>query len=309
MLITNKKSIRNVDNFLKGFEEGDIVQIVLTDIDSFKNKLILMGFSSNLPIGESILPPIYGLVSDFNANGRYEPRKDLPKETHYATQTATIKAFGKHDVLITKQQPYKKYVVELVEEAPSFELVILKDTNDTKIISTKEFTNNEESKKLIKHSINLFLELFGECNVVDNEFLTRRRTKINRVNWNILPQGEIIWEKAKIKIDELLENTNIPNKEDTLDRFEYISRFSPDFMAIGNGGFNDYVVFGFKNKNLYVLENSFAGNATYIFNDDWKSISQFSKAQILKEDLQEYRLIHKRNWKRQIKEILTDETI
>lgn len=305
MIITNKKSIRNVDNFLKGFKAGDIVQIVLTDIDSFRNKLILMGFTSNLAIEESILPPIYGSVSDFNANGRYEPRKDLPKETYYVTQTATIKAYGKHDVLIIKQQPYQKYKVELVEEAPNLELFILTDNNNNKIISTKEFIYNQDSKKLIKHSINLFLELFGECNIVDDEFLTRVRTKLNRLNWNIFPQGEIIWEKAKIKIVELLEKTNIQNKEDTIDRFEYMSRFNPDFMAIGNGGFNDYVVFGFNDKNLYVLENSFAGNATYIFNDDWKIISQLTKAEILKENLQAYRLIHKKNWKRQIKNILS----
>ena len=266
MIITNKKSIRNVDNFLKGFEAGDIVQIVLTDIDSFRNKLILMGFTSNLAIGEIILPPIYGTVSDFNANGRYEPRKDLPKETYYTTQSTTIKAYGKYDVSIIKEQPYQKYKVELVEEAPNLELFILIDNNNNKIISTKEFIYNQDSKKLIKHSINLFLELFGECNIVDDEFLTRVRTKINRLNWNILPKGEIIWEKSKIKIVELLEKTNIQNKEDTIDRFEYISRFNPDFMAIGNGGFNDYVVFGFNNKNLYVLENSFAGNATYILN-------------------------------------------
>ena len=120
-----------------------------------------------------------------------------------------------------------------------------------------------------------------------------------------MPQGEIIWEKSKIKIVELLEKTNIQNKEDTIDRFEYISRFNPDFMAIGNGGFNDYVVFGFNDKNLYVLENSFAGNATYIFNDDWKIISQLTKAEILKENLQAHRLIHKKNWKLQIKNILS----
>jgi len=74
--------------------------------------------------------------------------------------------------------------------------------------------------------------------------------------------------------------------------------------ATGNGGFNDYVVFGFNNSDSYVLENSFAGNATYIFNNDWKTLSQLSKAEILAENLQEYRLIHKRNWKQKIREIL-----
>lgn len=308
MLITNKKSIRNVDNFLKGFEAGDLVQIVLTDIDSFKNKLILMGFSSDLPIGEKLLPPVFGRVSNYNANGEYELLKDLPKEKFYITQIREIKDWHGNNHTVFPSIEYQRYQRRLIN-VPSQEICILQDTNNEKVICSERIELNNESKEKIKHIINLFLELFGECNIVDNEFLTRVRTKINRVNWNILPQGEIPWQIAKIKIIELLEKTNIESREDTLDRFEYISRFNPDFMAIGNGGFSDYVVFGFKEKNLYVLENSFAGNATYIFRDDWKTISQLTKAEILKENLQAYRLIHKRNWKRQIKEILIQETI
>ncbi len=52
------------------------------------------------------------------------------------------------------------------------------------------------------------------------------------------------------------------------------------------------------------MENAFAGNATYVFKDDWINISQLTKAQILKENLQEDRLIHKKNWKRMITEKL-----
>ena len=303
MLINNKKSIRTVENYLQGFELGDMVQIVLTDIDNFKQKLILIGFSADLPVGEKLLPPVFGSVSDYNANGRYETLRDLPKEKFYITQTRKVKDWHGNYHTVFPSIKYERYQRRLID-APSQEITITQDTNGEKIISFEQTELNDANKETIKHTINLFLELFGECNVVDDEFLTRVRTRINRVNWNILPQGEIPWERLQSKIIELLEETNIESKEDTLDRFEYISRFSPDFMAIGNGGFNDYVVFGFKDKNLYVLENSFAGNATYIFNNNWQSISQLTKAQILKEDLQEHRLIHKKNWKQQIKIIL-----
>ena len=112
------------------------------------------------------------------------------------------------------------------------------------------------------------------------------------------------WSRLKKSLVELLNQASIENKEDSLKRFEYINGFSPDFVATGNGGFNDYVVFGFTDRNLYVLENSYAGNATYIFNKDWEILSQLSKAEILSEKLQEHRLIHRRNWRRNIGDIL-----
>ena len=303
----SQSKIHNVDRFLHEFQQNDHLYIILDDLDSHKDKLFKVGFSSSLPTGEKVLPSaLFGTVSDFNANGKYEKLRELPKETYYKTQSATIKAYGKHDVYITKQQPYEKFQVELTETAPSIELVILLDDNNEKIVSSDNLIYNENNKNLIKHTINLFLELFGECIVVDNEFLSRQKTKIKKVSWNILPKGVMPWAKLREPLIDLLDKTKVEDKEDTLRRFEFINSFSPDFVATGNGGFNDYVVFGFEDRNLYVLENSFAGNATYVFKNDWEIISQLSKAEILAENLQEHRLIHKKYWKRSIKEILSE---
>ncbi len=302
----SQSKIQNVDKFLVEFKKDENIYVVFDDIDSFKDRLIKIGFSDSLPLGEKILPSsLYGNVSDFNANGKYEKLRDLPKETYYKTQSATIKAFGKYDVYITKQQPYQKFQVGLTEIAPSSELSILQDDNTEKIVTSDILIFNDDNKKLIKHTINLFLELFGECHIVDDEFLSRQKTKITKVSWKLLPQGIIPWSKLKESLVDLLDNTNVESKEDTLRRFEYLNSFSPDFMAIGNGGFNDYVVFGFTDRDFYLLENSFAGNATYIFNKDWKTLSQLSKAEILAENLQEHRLIHRKHWKHSIKKILT----
>ena len=303
----SQSKIQNVDKFLIEFKEDENLYVILDDIDSFKDRLVQIGFSDTLPIGEKVLPSsLCGNVSDFNANGKYEKLKDLPKETYYKTQSMTIKAYGKHNVYITKQQPYQKYQVGLVEVAPSSELSILKNDNDEKIVTSDILTLNEENKQIIKHTINLFLELFGECQIVNNEFLSRQKTKIKKVKWNILPQGIMPWSSLKKSLNDLLDRTEVKSKEDTLRRFEYLNSFSPDFLATGNGGFNDYVIFGFKDKNLYILENSFAGNATYIFSDDWEILSQLSKAEILAENLQEHRLIHKKHWRYSIKKILVE---
>jgi len=304
-MIITKSRIQNVDKYLNGFDEDENLYVVLNDIDRFKNRLILMGFSSSLPSGEKVLPSAFGSVSNYNANGKYEKLRDLPKESFFIEQQREWKDWNDNSHSGVVEMEYKRFKQQFID-APSQELTILLNDENNKVISSDNIIVNDENKDLIKHTINLFLELFGECNIVDDEFLSRQQTPIKRVNWTMLPQGIMPWESLKVPLLDLIDKTNIESKEDTLNRFEYINSFSPDFVATGNGGFNDYVVFGFTSRNLYVLENSFAGNATYIFNSDWEVLSQLSKAEILAENLQEHRLIHKRNWKQNIRNIIRE---
>ena len=299
----HKKRIRNVDKQLTGFKENENVVIMLDDLEHHKDKLIQIGFTNSLNIGEKILPTIVGARSEYNANGKYEVLKDLPKEVFYIDRTVNIKDWHGNYHPVSQTIPYKRYQRRFIN-APSEELTILIDNENNKIITSKSIEINKNNKPLIKHLINLFLELFGECIVVDNELFSRHKTPIKRVSWNILPKGEMPWSSLKESLVELLNQTSIKNKEDSLKRFEYINGFSPDFVATGNGGFNDYVVFGFTDRDLYVLENSYAGNATYIFSKNWEILSQLSKAEILSENLQKHRLIHRRNWRRDIRDIL-----
>jgi len=302
-MIITKNRVQNIDKYLKDFNEKESLYVILNDIDRHKNRLILMGFSFALPIGEKVLPSVFGSVSNYNANGKSKKLKDLPKENFYVEQSREIKDWHGNYHSVSTSMRYKRYQTEFID-APSQELTILENENKEKIISSDMLIVTDENKELIKHTINLFLELFGECNIVDDEFLSRQKTPIKRVSWNILPRGMMPWEKIREPLLELLEKTDIKSKYDTLNRFEFINDFNPDFVATGNGGFNDYVVFGFTDRNLYVLENSFAGNATYIFSNDWETLSQLSKAEILAENLQIHRLIHRKNWKQNIREIL-----
>jgi len=302
-MIIAKSRVQNIDKYLKGFNDKENLYVILNDIDIHKNRLILMGFSSALPIGEKVLPSAFGSVSSYNANGKSEKLKDLPKEIFYVEQSREIKDWHGNYHSVSTSMKYKRFQTEFID-APSQELTILENEDKEKIISSDMLIVTAENKELIKHTINLFLELFGECNIVDDEFLSRQKTPIKRVSWNILPSGVMPWEQIKEPLLELLEKTDIESKYDTLKRFEFINDFAPDFVATGNGGFNDYVVFGFTDRNLYVLENSFAGNATYVFSNDWETLSQLSKAEILAENLQIHRLIHRRNWKQNVREIL-----
>ena len=75
---------------------------------------------------------------------------------------------------------------------------------------------------------------------------------------------------------------------------------------MGRGGFSGYVVFGFPEKNIYVLESAYTGNATYIFDERWEQLSKMTKAEILNEQLQTDRIIHRVGWNRRIDDLLRE---
>jgi hypothetical protein len=69
-----------------------------------------------------------------------------------------------------------------------------------------------------------------------------------------------------------------------------------DFVAIGQAGFAGYIIFGFPGKNRYLLESIQPNNATYVFAENWESLSQMTKAEILKQNLHADRIIHREGW-------------
>ena len=71
-------------------------------------------------------------------------------------------------------------------------------------------------------------------------------------------------------------------------------------MAIGKAGFSGYLIFGFTLRNLYICESAFYVNATYIFESNWEELSRMTKAEILNQELQKDRIIHREGWDRNI---------
>lgn len=87
-------------------------------------------------------------------------------------------------------------------------------------------------------------------------------------------------------------------------RLQEVNKYKPEFVAVGQAGFDGYVIFGFPKKNLYVLESVHPDNATYVFEDEWQRLSQMTKAEILNHDLQKERIIHRAGWPARIRRLL-----
>ena len=67
-------------------------------------------------------------------------------------------------------------------------MVLTKDKNDRKFIiaNIKDYSN----KSLLKQIINMFLEVFGYCEIFNEDLdLVKDNLLIKRCNWEILPKG------------------------------------------------------------------------------------------------------------------------
>lgn len=127
---------------------------------------------------------------------------------------------------------------------------------------------------------------------------------MKRLNWEILPQGKIPWDILSNNLNPIVKRAREGNREMIWYRIHKINEYRPDFYAVGKAGFRGYIVFGFEDKNLYIFESIYHGNATYIFDNSWEELSKLSKAEILNKSLQKERIIHRINWINEIHKFL-----
>ena len=165
----NKSRVQNVDKYLTLFKEDENVTVILTDLITFEKQLRNMGFSQEFDIGEQLLPTIVGPKSRVNAIGKEIILDDLPKLTFYVSQDRDFKDWHGNNHSCTIDIPYKKFQREYID-AYSVELIIRKDNLNNKIL-THSIQIKKSDKELVKHVINLFLELFGSCEIVGRDYL------------------------------------------------------------------------------------------------------------------------------------------
>jgi hypothetical protein len=183
---------------------------------------------------------------------------------------------------------------------PGEQLTVLRRDGD--LVASSRIIKSDEPEPQIVAVLNVFLELFDTLEIVRPDL--GGAVQVRRVNWKILPPGEYPYERASDALSDYIKKLR-PDARAVADmRIKAITRHRPDFIAVGLGGFSDYLVFGFTAKRRYVLESPYLGNATYIFRDEWESFAALSKAEIIQGNLQEARLIHRKGWVRELAQVI-----
>ncbi len=306
-MIIQKKTIRNIDPYIRHISDGSKITLGITDPLRFPDTLKRIGFSEPYEAGQSILPSSTGPVSNYNAEGKTIIHKDLPMETAYRqTLWHWTEWHGPYERVEQSKivdVPYKRYPRSF-EPPPAVEITISQNKDGVLILTAPILEKTATNSDKIKHAVNLFLELFHECQFFTENLDAITKTTLKRLNWIVLPQGEMPWEKLKKEVDPIVKSAPKGNQAVLYYRLKTINSLKPDFRAIGSGGFHGYIVHGFTENNIYVLESMYYGNATYIFGESWEELSKMTKAQILNEKLQKARVIHRGGWRKKVEEII-----
>ncbi|NMC64289.1 MAG: hypothetical protein GYA55_14085 [SAR324 cluster bacterium] len=304
-MIINRKRIFNLKNYLPPVLKGKAIAPFVYHSSRIEERLKAIGFTQDVSHGEMVLPTVMGPISRYNAQGRQIVRRDLPKETaSRQVEWHWIEWHGKDRVERSDicDLYYERYPRDFLPP-PSLELRIVPTETGQKIITTTSFIFCDENNESILLAINLFLEIFGECEIsVDSKYLPCLPQK--KLNWTILPRGKRIWPELKTDLKKVISSAPRGNWPVIEARFYEINNYGPDFVAIGDAGFRGYLIFGFPNRNLYLLESAYFGNATYVFENDWETLSKLTKAEILNEKLQKDRIIHIKGWEQKVKALL-----
>lgn len=307
-MITNKKRIRNLSRYLAHVKPGTEITVGVTDINRFTKHLVQVGFSPALEHGDTVLPAVVGPVTRFNAHGCYKPDRTKPMEKAYRTIEWHWTEYHGPDAVEQsdyKDVPYWRYPRTFIAP-PSVELSIATNTADEKVVIGPALKYEPKNEALLLHTINVFLEVFGECQFFTGDLAEIIRVPLRRYNWTVLPKGKQTWPNLKKSLAPVVEKARGGNQPVIFHRLETINSYGPDFVAVGNAGFSGYIIMGFEDEDFYVCESIHKDNATYVFGEGWETLSQRTKAEILSKKLHKARIVHREGWEGRLSELFSN---
>lgn len=306
-MIIRKKRIRDGLKTIKGVAPGEEIYVSVRYNKDMDDRLKEVGFPLPMEPGTQILPIPIGPASRFNSMGKDIVHKDKPMETHYRQGYWTWTEFrGRYDRVEQSKVvdiPYKRYPRTHVP-GPAIELTSAVNEEGESILIAGSFAFEGANSDDITAAVNLFLELFGQCEILNKNLAGIIPSPVKRLNWEILPPGEMPWAKLKPRLDKVVSVQPPKNQAVINERIAAIEAKKPTFHAVGNAGFSGYLIFGFEDAGLFVLESTQINNATYILGSDWKTISGLTKAEILSADLHKHRVIHRESWFKEMGKLL-----
>lgn len=262
-------------------------------LPSDKGKQELLGLKT---LGDSVLPSgKFGNTCLKNAYGETIVDKTQPKERRYVS-TNWIYPYGNTNRPKEPCDIYK-YCWVKIDIAPIEMELTLSLGNDNEQYITAVLTT-EIRERYIKEAINIFLEIFGECYVFDDN-ICLDTIKRRKCNWELLPPGT----KPSIHLSNQLKQSN--QDVDTFDiaRLRCLDKYKVKEIVEGTNGFKGYYAYIF-DKHC-ILESAIYGNATYIIpKENWEILSPKTKKELLDTNQVIEKIVHTENWFYNIRKLI-----
>lgn len=287
-MIIKKRRINSLEKYFSGVSDDEKIYVC---VEADENNLKLLMIDKNLD-ETCVVPEQVGPITRFNLNGKEIKHKELKMEPREIERDYHVVDWHGNDHYGTCFQSRMCYPKEFI--LPPLCKIVLKSGKLCSDVVTKK------EAKLLKHIINMFLELFGYCEIIYQSDKPINNIRIKEVSWNILPKGKYPWKRAEKLLDNYFEKSTNKNKNVIRNHHRVITEYEPDFLAIGKSSFNGYVVYGYTTRNLYVFESNQSKNATYVFKGEWEKASQLTKYDIIKGNLCYKRIVHSKEWNNSI---------
>jgi hypothetical protein len=298
------KTPRHVIDKINSFELDDIVvacakRLKVADLPRYAH-LGLSFKDGNLILPQPRIPDVRaGRYSRANVEGKEVVRKDLPmitKTYSWLTPNWGDWSYGSHTHYQTREIYQREFFppkevelsVSLLEKLGDDEFVFKFAVEQVLSKQTADF----ESELL--YNLNILQENVGAADVFPSSATLAEYMATVRVDWEILPAGrigEVVQRMLAGKRPVSAERQKLMEE-----RLQTFSRFAPKAYIAGTSGFLRY--FGaMYADDLVVFENLAYGNAIYVMYENWKTVSQRSRIDLLKGPRDEFdRIEHREGW-------------
>ena len=300
-----KRRIRKIDKYLEfflneneNFHLGIPFQEYLESplLDKYKLPKI---FPSRLT---QIEPIPKGSVTKVNSKGKFVRKQPVEFEVVIKRIDYVRKKDRKRIIYDRRYNIFKKNLLHKFNSKLSF---VINPHNEKLVVSEKLKFNKAELIKAT-HIANIFNEIFNSFEVYDENLnpAINFNTKFDQL---ILPSGKL---DDQNNFDELIEIGKRFIKDESQQkayqkRLQFLMLFNPDIRGKSKIGFKGYIVFGFSDMDIVILETMYSGNATYIFTkDNFENNIINDKQTVLKDKLFLKKFNHVDNWKASVSKFL-----
>lgn len=288
--------LQEEDNFYVGLLFEDF--ITSSDLKKYN---LTEKFSESL----SIVPLAKGSTTKSNINGKFirkQPEELTTKRIHIGYKR-------KDGTRVEFDRDYHVYV-KILQHKYNIALNYRTNKHGQKVVVSEllHFDDRPETIQKNTHVINVFCEISNDFEIFNSELEPAIHFN-KKFDEDILPHGTLSDEQV---FDELtvFASRYTKNKDEQKafqKRLQILKEFEPDIRGKGPANFFGYIVFGFTDLDIIILETMYSDNATYIFkSSDFENNIIKDKQTVLKDKLMLKRIYHYDNWENRIKKFMTD---
>jgi hypothetical protein len=270
--------------------------------------------AEKLELPSDVLPPPgVGRASRINQEGEEVVHRDLGK---IATKVITIEApnfhgYGTHEVTFIRAVYPRTFTPPALV---NLEITLLDMQDGTDPTYAVRFRCNEVlnrtapgfERRLLR-DLNLLQENVGRVDVFlpDASTIEYLKSAYNVVSWEILPLGH-----KDAVVSALIGKMRVPPTPQQIqvirERHDFLESLKPVAFIAGSSGFARYFGAQFAD-DFVVFETLNYGNAAYVMRDNWKSMSQLSRTELLSAHRGKFdRVVHTLGWENKLAALVAE---